>query len=201
MSSVVVISAAVEGNLDEAVVNRLIRHAGGHPGTIYGKEGKQRLRARIDGYNHAARIAPWVVLIDLDMEADCAPPVRETWLPHPAPRMCFRVAVRTVEAWLMADAERLAAFIGVARRNVPSAPEDLPQPKQTMVSLARRSRRRPIRQDMVPREGSGRTVGPAYTSRLMEYVTGSWRPGVAAARSESLGRALKCLRRLSAESA
>ena len=115
----VTISAAVEGSLDEAVVSRLIRNVGGLPGTVYGKNGKPYLRNRISGYNNAARHAPWVVLVDLDAEDVCAPPVRTAWLPDPAPQMCLRFAVQAVEAWLMADTERVAAFIGVARSRVP----------------------------------------------------------------------------------
>lgn len=195
VSAVPAISAAVEGTLDEAVVRRLVRHAGAHAGTVYGKNGKPFLKERIGGYNNAARHAPWIVLVDLDSEGDCAPPLREAWLPHPAPQMCFRVAVRAVEAWLMADAERLAAFIGVARRRIPADPEREENPKQAMVNLARSSRRRDVRQDMVPRVGSGRTVGPAYTSRLVEFATDRWRPDVAALSADSLRSAVACLGR------
>ena len=65
---------------------------GGEPGTVYGKHGKPFLKERIGGCNNASRHAPWVVLVDLDTDSDCAPPFRATWLPHPAPHMCFRVA-------------------------------------------------------------------------------------------------------------
>ena len=130
------ISAAVEGALDEAVVGRLVRHVGATLGTVYGKNGEPFLRDRIAGYNNAARHAPWVVLADLDAEDRCAPPVRAKWLPDPAPRMCFRLAVRAVEAWLMANAEPLAAFIGVGRNRVPQHPEALEHPKQSMIKLA-----------------------------------------------------------------
>jgi hypothetical protein len=34
--------------------------------------------------------------------------------------------------------------------------------KEAMVDLARRSRRRDIREDMMPRSGSERSVGPTY---------------------------------------
>ena len=136
VSAVPAISAAVEGTLDEAVVRRLVRHAGAHAGTVYGKNGKPFLKERIGGYNNAARHAPWIVLVDLDSDHDCAPPLRAAWLPHPAPQMCFRVAVRAVEAWLMADAERLAAFIGVARRRISADPEREENPKRAMVNLA-----------------------------------------------------------------
>lgn len=196
MSAPVIISAAVEGIMDEAVVRKLIIDAGGLPGAVYGKSGKDALRQKINGYNNAARHAPWIVLVDLDREADCAPPLCEAWLPEPSPGLCFRVAVREIEAWLMADAETLAEFLGVARTRIPGHPEDSDQPKSAMVNLARSSRRRAVREDMVPREGSRRPVGPAYTSRLIEYVESRWRSEVAARHSESLRRAIACLERL-----
>ncbi len=196
MATAIEISAAVEGIVDEAVVRKLIAHAGATPGPVYGKQGKSFLRQRIAGYNNAARWAPWIVLVDLNHDGDCAPPLRNAWLVQPAAHLCFRVAVREVEAWLIADAERLAPFLGVPRNEVPANPEGLDEPKTTMVNLARSSRRRAIREDMVPREGSGRQVGPAYSSRLIEFASSSWRPDVAAERSDSLRRAINCLKRL-----
>jgi hypothetical protein len=112
--------------------------------------------------------------------------------------MCFRVAVREIEAWLLADRERLAAFLGVKSARLPANPEEEPDPKRIIVELAQQSRRREIREDMAPRPGSGRQIGPAYSSRLIEFVSGSggWRPEVAARSSDSLRRCLSCLRKL-----
>jgi hypothetical protein len=196
MPRTVVISAAVEGLVDEAVVRKLITSAGGQVGTVYGKQGKNHLREKINGYNNAARHAPWVVLVDLNSEEDCAPLLRERWVPQPAPFLCFRVAVRQVEAWLMADAETLAQYLDVPQHAIPPDPEKLPNAKTEMVNLARRSRCKDIRADMVPREGSGRVVGPAYASRLIEYVQTAWRPREAAQRADSLRRALACIKQL-----
>jgi hypothetical protein len=196
MKGTVIISAAVEGIVDEAVARKLITEAGGRPGTIYGKNGKPFLRRHINGYNSAARHLPWMVLVDLDHEAECAPPLREKWVHDPAPYLCFRVAVREVEAWLIADAESLAAFLSVTRSRIRADPERLQEPKMEMVNFARHSRRREIQEDMVPREGSGRSVGPAYASRLIEYVETRWRPEVAIKRAESLRRTIICLKRI-----
>ncbi|MDA8051500.1 MAG: hypothetical protein M0002_16115 [Rhodospirillales bacterium] len=200
MATVLAISAAVEGAVDEAVLRRVVAKSGGTLATVYGKQGKHHLRQRIAGYNNAARHAPWIVLVDLDREADCAPPLRQKWLPGPAPHLCFRIAVRAVESWLLADADALAAFLGVARSKVPSQPEALADPKSAMVTLARGSRRRDIREDMVPRPESGRAVGPAYASRLIEFAASHWQPAVAAGRAESLHRACRSLCRLIANS-
>lgn len=196
MPAPVYVSAAVEGSVDEAVVQRLIAHAGGVPGTVYGKNGKTALRARVDGYNNAARVIPWIILVDLDGEYDCAPPLLHAWIPRPSSQLSFRVAVRAVEAWFMADRENLARFLRIAAHRIPPEPESLPDPKRTLVDLARASRLRDIREDMVPRVGSGRAVGPAYPSRVIEYVRSAWRPETAARRAASLQRAIACLRRL-----
>lgn len=190
------ISGAVEGSLDEAVLTRLITLVGAVPGPIYGKEGKAYIKQKVRAYNEAARRAPWVVLVDLDQSCDCAPPLVADWLPDPAPFMCFRVAVREVETWLLADSERLAEFLGVSVSKFPSHPEALSAPKQTLINLARRSRRTTIREDIVPRTKSGRAVGVLYTSRLAEFATNLWRPRIAERNSESLHRCNQCLRSL-----
>ncbi len=183
----VFISAAVEGAVDEAVLRRLLAHVGAEAAVIYGKQGKQALLQRIGGYNVAARYSPWVVLVDLDQDAACAPPFRATWLPQPSAGMCFRVAVRSVESWLLGDRESISAFLGVAISRVPSEPDVDPDPKARMVELARKSRRWDIRQDMTPRPASGLHVGPAYSSRLIEFAHRVWRPAAAIRTSRASG--------------
>ena len=192
----VVINAAVEGIVDEAVVKRMIDFVGGTPGRVFGKEGKPLLQKKIEGYNNAARRSPWVVLVDLDHDEECAPLLRNEWLPQPASKMCFRIAVREVEAWLLADRKGIASFLGVSQSAVPRDPEAVADPKKTMVDLARRSRRRTISEDMVPREGSGRDVGPAYSSRMIEFVRNAWSPAAAMETSDSLRRCVECLTKL-----
>ena len=169
----VFITAAVEGIVDEAVARRLITFAGGVPGTIYGKNGKAGLRKHVHGYNNAARQRPWFILVDLDHDFECAPLLREDWLPHTADLICLRIAVHEVEAWLLADRKGIAKFLSVSQALVPHAPEALANPKKTLVDLAEKSKRRAIRNGMAPREGSGREVGPTYSSQLIEFAGGS----------------------------
>lgn len=193
-----ILSGAVEGPVDEAVLARLVREAGGVLGNVYGRQGKGKLVQRLPAYVHAARIQPWVVLLDLDRDADCVPPFLGR-LPPPPPSLCLRVAVRAVEAWLLADRERCAKFLGITPSRIPPRPEELGDPKRAVVDLARNSRHGQIRKDMVPRPESGRAVGPAYTSRLLEFIQDredGWRPQVAAESSESLERCQRCIRRL-----
>lgn len=192
----VFINAAVEGIVDEAVVKRLIDFVGGDHGRIFGRNGKLHLQNEITGYNNAAQHAPWLVLVDLDHDEECAPFLRGKWLPQPASKMCFRIAVHEVEAWLIADRVRIARFLGVRQSIIPRAPEAIDNPKRAMVELARKSRWRAIREDMAPREGSGREVGPAYSSRMIEFIRKAWSPEAAVEASDSLRRCVECLRKL-----
>lgn len=196
-----VISAGVEGILDEAVVKHLINRAGAELGRTYGRSGKAKLKSGIRGFNSAAIWSPWLVLVDLDKEAECAAELRREWLPEPSRFMCFRVAVREVESWLLADRENIGRHLSVSRDLVPSEPELLVDPKGEMVNLAGRSRRRAIREDMVPRQGSGRQTGPAYDAQLIEFVRNLWDLDAALGHSDSLSRAYDSLARLVAEDA
>jgi hypothetical protein len=192
-------SGAVEGDVDEAVLRRIVDEIGGTLGSVYGKRGKASLLQRLSGFNSAARFHPWVVLADLDHDWQCAPLAREAWLSRPATSMLFRIAVREVEAWILADRQRMAQFLAVSESRVPADPEVLDDPKSTLVDIARRSRRKDIKLDLVPRLGSGAPVGAAYTSRLIEFVSNAqsgWRPRVAAQRSDSLRRCLERLEQL-----
>jgi hypothetical protein len=195
----IAISGAVEGDVDEAVLKRLIGDLECFHGPIYGRKGKGFLRTRVDAYNAAAHFSRWVVLVDLDCDFLCPSGLKNDWLPVPAQMMCFRVVVQSIESWLFADSERFSEYFSVAQVHLPNRPEDEVNPKDTLLNLAMQSRRREIRDDMLPRPGSGRRVGPAYTSRLVGFVSdidNGWRPLVAASRSKSLQRCLSCMGRL-----
>ena len=187
---------AVEGIVDEAVIRRIITDVGASIDNVYGKKGKGTLFQKKDAYNHAARFSNWVLLVDLDHEEGCAPPLLKKWLPQPAPRMCLRVAVRSIEAWLLADRRKIADFLRVPFSRVPRNPDDLDNPKQTMVSLAAGSSNRAIKTDMLPRAGSQLSIGPAYSSRLIEYASTFWRPTIAMKTSDSLKRCVFKLRKM-----
>ncbi len=193
--SPVFITGAVEGIVDEAALRRLVCEANANDGPVYGKNGKSYLLRRLNGYNNAARFAPWLILIDLN-GGECPPPAKEKWLPHPSILMCFSIAVRGIESWLMSDRKNLARFLRIRISQVPRHPETENDPKRKIVDLARDSRSKDIREDMVPRPGSGIPIGPAYSSRLIEYIQKYWQPSVAADNSPSLARCRQRLRQL-----
>ena len=192
------IKAVVEGDVDAAVVRRLAAEAQLQIAEVHVRGGKEKIRSRIGAYARAAEHLAFFVLVDLDREFECAPGLVSEWIEQPKPRLCFRVAVKAIEAWLLADQEACARFLRVRRASIPDRPEDVADPKAKLVDLARSSSDRSLRADIVPRPGSGRVVGPAYSSRLIEFVNAQdgWSPVSAAQSADSLGRARRSLTRL-----
>lgn len=190
------VSCAVEGALDEVIVRRLLSHVGLACGPIYGGEGKHHLRRSIHGCAQGARHGPWFVLVDLDEDHPCPGSLVSEWLPAIPTRMLLRVAVREVEAWLLADRVGIAGFLSVSRDRIPREVEALRDPKASVISVASRSRRRTIREGVAPRPGSGRTIGALYVSELSRFVSDDWNVDEARQASRSLDRCLSALRAL-----
>lgn len=189
------VRCAVEGNLDEAIARRLITDCGGQLGKPRGKHGRRYVLEHIGDYNKGARYGGiWFVLVDLDLKPDCAPKLVAEALPDPADGMCFRVAVREVEAWLLADRAGFARWASVPVSRIPVDVEAIAQPKERLVDIVRRSRRRERRDAIVPRPGSGRAEGPNYSDALGEFVAADWNVEAAASATPSLARAIRCLR-------
>lgn len=193
MTTPIVVTVATEGTVDTAVVGRILGELGLQLGPVHGGKGKNSLDKNLRGYNNAARFAPWLVLRDLDHDAHCPPDLLPSLLPSPATMMRFRIAVRSVEAWLLADSPRIQSFLRIPEGRVPSDPDALTDAKQTVVNLARISMNREIREDLVPGRGTTGRVGPAYTARLVEFAARHWRPKMAARRSPSLRRCIESL--------
>jgi hypothetical protein len=188
------LNVAVEGDLDEVVLRRLAAEVNLHVGGVYGKSGKDRLRDRIRGFNRAARFEPWIVLVDLDREAECAATLRRAWLAEPVPGLQLRVAVRALESWLLADREAISNYLEIPTERLPLTPDDEPDPKRLLIELAAQSRQPAIRKGMAP--SVGRRVGPLYTVHMTKFVERHWRPEIAAGRSDSLRRCRLRLREL-----
>ena len=181
-------SAVVEGDVDEAVLSKIAETLSLNLSAVYGRIGKQYIYSRIGAYNRAARFSPWIILLDLDDDAPCAAELISRVLPQPSQFLSLRIAVKAVESWLLADRKEFAAFIGVAQSQIPDAPDSIPDPKTFVVTLARNSRKPNIVRELVPRPGAKKRVGPAYTSRLIEFVLHKWDPSRAEELSDSLRR-------------
>lgn len=174
----------------EAVVSSDTRFSVGYrlPGRGFGY-----LKRNISGFNKASNGMPYLILTDLDDE-ECAPIMIKEWLPETRnPNLIFRIAVREVESWVLADRPAFAKFFSISENKVPRKPDELSDPKAYLINLARYSRKRTIREDIVPKQGSTAKQGPAYNERLISFVQDAWNPSNARKSSPSLERAMKAI--------
>ena len=107
--------------------------------------------------------------------------------------MLFRVAINEVESWLLADRVGFAEYLGISINLIPTSVDSLPDPKQSLINLARRSRKKNLRLGIVPGRNSTATQGPNYNECLIPFVKNSWNLEDACVNSESLLRAVKSI--------
>jgi hypothetical protein len=188
MTKPLAVSILVEGTSDAPVVTRLLRDHEIEVHQSFGFKGKGYVDAKLEAYNEAAKFGAWLVVRDLDNDAPCAGELVKTLLPKPSKGMRLRIAVPTIEAWLLADAKGIARYFRVPPHSIPSNPEALTNAKRALVDVARRSRLRSIRDDMVPAANTTAAVGPGFVARVAEFADTDWSWKRAAARSDSLRR-------------
>ncbi len=158
---------------------------------------KKRCAAFLDMANAGLRT---LALTDLDTH-ECACTLIRDWFGIPEasqatlPEECiFRVAVREVEAWILADRAAWAAHIGISAANFSANPDSLEDPKQHLLNVIRAKGRRRVHREMLP-EGTAH-IGPRYNEVLCDFVETVWLPERAAANSPSLYRAIRALSRV-----
>jgi hypothetical protein len=188
------INLVFEDELSEYVLSRLLGCFDDKylSGVSYNGHGFGYIKSKINGFNQACKSIPFIVLTDLDNHP-CPVKLKNDWFSStPHPNMIFRIAVREVEAWLLADIEGFAEYTGVSKVNFPLNPELESDPKKTLINIAKRSRKRDVRGDIVPINENAQ-VGPNYNGRLMEFVYNYWDIQRAMERSESLRKAYRRL--------
>lgn len=190
------INLAGEGLTDISAATSLIKLFQLKLGAISSVRSKSKIDAKLRELNRTGKHLNWLILRDLDHDAKCASQLIKGLIKNRSPRMSIRIPVRTIESWLLADVDGFAGEFCVARRHLPKYPDELDDPKQRVVEICKKSNQSKIRKAMVPRNGSGRKVGPEYDNRVSAFATTKWNPRRAAERSPSLQRTLTALRKL-----
>lgn len=162
-----------EDPLLEALGQRIAAHVGLGVRASKITAGRGNLEKRLPQLNRAAVHLPILALLDRDRRGPCPGAEVERLIPSRQPGLLLRFAVEEADAWLLADREGVARFFGIAASKVPGQPEDLPDPKQVLVNLARRARSRE-KQAIAPRPGTTPKIGPAYNVLLCGFVLRQW---------------------------
>ncbi len=157
---------------------------------IYREENGQgygNLKRKVSNYDEMGNHGlPVLMLTDLDADP-CPGDKVQKWLGRqPSSGFLFRICVREVEAWLLADAEALSGFLRIRREVLPREPERLPDPKATLIKLAQNAPRK-IRVGLTPCGNA--SIGPDYNELLCAYIENKWSIERAASKASSLARA------------
>ncbi|WP_410209462.1 hypothetical protein [Aquirhabdus sp.] len=191
---------AVEDQLSNAVAVKILSHY--HPtvpivASIV-TNGNQELKKKIESLISVARILPVLVLTDLD-QISCAPRLIESWIHFkniPA-QFFFRVVVKEIESWLLADKEGFSGFIGSPLTMIPNNVETLDS-KRALLQLTQRYGTRSLKADILPARGSPSKVGIGYNQCLIKFVNDTWSVESAIQNSQSLARACRRIEEYSA---
>ena len=176
--------------MDLAVLEKIIRESRNDfkIEDTHGLEGYGKIKNRINSYNKAARIKPYIILTDLD-RAECAPQKVSEWLKYERhPNLIFRIAVRSVESWILADRAGFANYFGVSLTRIPHITDEIDNPKEKLLLLIGSSRKRRFK-EMLPETGSRIKVGKDYDLHLINFIYKKWNIQSALQHSPSLKRA------------
>ena len=190
------LTLAVEDYLSEAVARKMLLQSDRNycVTNCLGKKGFGYLKAKINVFNDASKTSPFFVLTDQDF--GCAPEKIKSWLDgSPNSNFIFRIAVMEIEAWVMADRNAFSEFLSISAEKLPYRMDELADPKQFLLERTKKSRKRILKDDIIPKPGSTAKVGPNYNARLTEFVINSWDVTRAIKHSESLNRAFSKLQK------
>ena len=189
------INLVFEDVLSEAVLKEMLKQSQ-RPfsvGSCSNKKGFGDIKNSLPAYNNAANGMPYLVLTDLD-NAECPLVILSEWLTQPKhPNLLFRIAVKEVEAWLLAHREAFAEFLGISVSLIPANVDEIPDPKQLLIYLAKKSKKRKLRDAIVPERNSTAKIGKDYNGQLIQFVQNNWQVEAAQVNSRSLQRAMNAL--------
>ena len=189
------VTLAVEDVLSDAVATKILKSCGFEIAARLGYRGNTYLKQKASELNRAAaRGRPVFLLTDLDSPTNCPLDLIQSWIKgSPNSGFFLRVAVMEVESWVLADRGAVARFLSVPVSRIPQRTDEIADPKRCIVSLAKKSRSRTIREALVPAPESTTPVGTEYNPRLIEFVRESWDLERAASVFPSLKRTLERL--------
>jgi hypothetical protein len=193
------VNIAVEDPLSETLLRTLMVQTK-KPyaiGTCYSEGGFGYLKKNLSGFNAGARFVPMIILTDLDRYA-CVPELIHDWFERERnPNLLLRVAVKEIEAWVLAHRKAFLSFFEIPRHEIPHQVDKIDDPKRFLIELVRKSPNQERRRRIVPPVNSTRTQGPDYNACLTEFVQHEWKATEAIKLSASIQRTWKALNNFS----
>ena len=183
---------AVEDELSEVVALKLLEGKVAYNPRVLRKNGYGYLKKNLKSFCETARNVGRVLIVtDLD-STTCAPQLIKNWFGATIKpdRMLFRVAIREVEAWIMADRDAFARFLGIEVDKIEKNMEGLADPKRYLLQLSEHVKDRKLKHDLIKKEKAIAVQGLGYNKRLSEFTSNHWCPQRASENSPSLAKAV-----------
>ena len=160
--------------------------------------GKSSVLKKLPDYNKSADKMIFFVVVDLDNERCVVDFIKQYVRRMPLNKgLLFRIAVREIESWLLADRTGFCKRFKIPKQKLPKNPDSLEDPKRFLVNIIRQyCKDRNYRENIVPQKTTGALVGPAYNPSLIQFIENDWNIERAGQSSSSLKRAVKALKNL-----
>jgi len=159
--------------------------------SVSGKCGNLFIKNNVRAFNEASKYLPHIVLTDLD-RGICAPQLKQEWIDFEVHKnMLFRIAEKEIDAWILSDREAFASWMSVSVKKIPINTQEIEDPKQFIINLARKSRKKEMK-DIIP-QGTA-TQGPGYNILLQKFIIERWNAENAANNNTSLKKAIERLK-------
>lgn len=158
-------------------------------------KGVTKLLPALSRYAEQARhVRPVLCVADTDRR--CPVEIRAAWLPSHAPSdLLFRLAVPEAESWVLGDRVAFSDFFQIPVKKIPDRPEELADAKAEVLRLARLSKARRLREEVVSSHHPQKP-GVGYNTHLCSLVNGPWNARQAQETVPSLRRAVERLSQL-----
>jgi hypothetical protein len=166
----------------------------GFPANTHGYGRLKKMIPAICKTVNSGRVAA-IMITDLDT-TECAPELIRNWFAMKDERpeikipegFLFRIAVREIESWLIADCLTLATFLGISPAHFSASPDSLVDSKAHLLNIIRAKGNRKWHREMLP--GRNTRIGPKYNAILCDFIANRWDPERAARISSSLNRTI-----------
>lgn len=165
-----------------------------------------QIKSKISDFNKLASSNPVILLMDLDAIV-CAPQlIRDSLSNVKHSKFIFNIAVDEGEAWLMADRNGFADFIGVDIEYIPHSKLKKQGGPRALIEmdfnykssrfltheLILKSKKLELIKQLSPKEGA--TKGPEYNSCILPFINNIWNIDDACKNSDSLTRMVNRIR-------
>lgn len=163
-----------------------------------GKKGCGYLKKNIHKFNELSYRHNVLVVFDSDLQTNINEfrSSIEKEIKNKSRSLDIIIPVREIESWILADREGLSAFLNISGDKLCRSPDDLLDPKEKIISLAKLSKNADIRKGIPPKKGAASKVGLSYNTLLTRFVQENWDIDRAKVHSPSLRTALMTINRI-----